>query len=292
MNETEYQRRVAQIDEWAKALGFELADLIEPNPADVIYHYTNSSALIGMLESGKIWATHVSRMNDSMEYKIGIELVEQLVRKNMEGQLRQLFERAISNLVSVETYIACYSSEVNRLGQWRAYAELGVGYCIGFKSGEMATTDGRMPLLEKVIYSEEVAEAVVVRLLGRVEELLAKSDFGEVEVGYLLGMLEATFNSVACVVKHAGFKEEAEYRQIYQPSTSSLLLETKFRSGRYSLTPYVEFDLLNEGRLPIESITIGPCADPDEESYTLAAILSRHGYQSVDIQQSGIPLRV
>ena len=54
MNETEYQRRVAQIDEWAKALGFELANLIEPNPADVIYHYTNSSALIGMLESGKV----------------------------------------------------------------------------------------------------------------------------------------------------------------------------------------------------------------------------------------------
>ena len=292
MNETEYQRRVAQIDEWAKALGFELAGLIEPNPADVIYHYTNSSALIGMLESGKIWATHVSRMNDSMEHKIGVALVERLVRENMEDQSRQLVERAISNLVSVDTYIACYSSEVNRLSQWRAYAGLGVGYCIGFKSGEMATTDGRMPLLEKVIYSEEVAEAVVVRLLDRVEEFLAKSNFGEVEVGYLLGMLEATFNSVACVVKHAGFEEEAEYRQIYQPSASSLLLETKFRSGRYGLTPYVEFGFLKEGQLPIESITIGPCADPDEENRTLAAILSRHGYPSVEIQQSGIPLRV
>ena len=292
MNETEYQRRVAQIDEWAKALGFELANLIEPNPADVIYHYTNSSALIGMLESGKVWATHVSRMNDSMEYKTGVELVERLVRKNMDGQLRQLFERAISNLVSVDTYIACYSSEVNRLSQWRAYAGLGVGYCIGFKSGEMATTDGRMPLLEKVIYSEEVAEAVVARLLDRVEEFLAKCDFGEVEDCYLLGMLEATFNNVACLVKHAGFEEETEYRQIYQPSTSSLSLETKFGSGRYGLTPYVEFCFLNEGRLPIDSITIGPCADPDEESRTLAAILSRHGYQSVEIQQSSIPLRV
>ncbi|MCY4093509.1 MAG: DUF2971 domain-containing protein [Gammaproteobacteria bacterium] len=193
--------------------------------------------------------------------------------------------------MSVDTYIACYSSEVNRLSQWRAYAGLGVGYCIGFKSGEMATTDGRMPLLEKVIYREEVAEAVVVRLLDRVEEFLAKSDFGEVEVGYLLGMLAATFNIVACVVKHEGFEEEAEYRQIYQPSTSSLLLENKFRSGRYGLTPYVEIDFLNEGQLPIESITIGPCADPDEESRTLAAILSRHGYQSVKIKQSGIPIR-
>ena len=245
-----------------------------------------------MLESGKVWATHVSRMNDSMEHKIGVELVERLVRENMKDESRQLVERAISNLVSVDTYIACYSSEVDRLSQWRAYPGLGVGYCIGFQSGEMATTDGRMPLLEKVIYSEEVAEAVVVRLLDRVEEFLAKSDFGEVEVGYLLGMLEATFNSVACVVKHAGFEEEAEYRQVYQPSTSSLLLETKFRSGPYGLTPYVEFGFLKEGQLPIESITIGPCADPDEENRTLAAILSRHGYQSVEIQQSGIPLRV
>ena len=100
----------------------------------------------------------------------------------------------------------------------------------------MATTDGRMPLLEKVIYSEEVAEAVVVRLLDRVEELLAKSDFGEVEVGYLLGMLEATFNSVACVVKHAGFEEEAEYRQVYQPSTSLVVVgnQIQVRSIRFN----------------------------------------------------------
>lgn len=293
MNEQEYSRRVALIDDWANSLSFELANLIEPSPEHSIYHYTNSDALIGMLESGKVWATHVRRMNDSAEYKIGVELVARLVQENLDRQSRSLVERALSNLESVDTFIACYSSVANRLSQWRAYAGPGVGYCVGFKTGEMATTDGRMPPLEKVIYSEQVARSVVVRLLDGVEEFLVNNnDFGEVEVGYLLGMLEGVFNSIACLIKHPGFEEEAEYRQIYQPCKSLLELETKFRSGRYGLTPYVEIGFLTVDRLPIESITIGPCADPSDEKRSLEGILGRYGYQSVEIRQSGIPLRV
>lgn len=292
MNEQEYASRIAVVDEWAKSLNHELADLIMPNPANVIYHYTNASAMIGMLGSGKIWATHVDRMNDSREYEIGVESVERWVRENLERQTRPLIERAISSLESVDTFIACYSSVANRLSQWRAYSGSGVGYCVGFKTSEMARTDGRMPLLKKVIYSEDYGKNVVVRLLDRVDEFLTKNDFGDVEVGYFLGMLEAKFNSIACIIKHSGFEEESEYRQIYQPSVSSLTLETKFRSGRYGLTPYVEFGFLESGRLPIESITIGPCADPDDEERTLRLILSEHGYSNVEIRKSGIPLRV
>lgn len=292
MNEQEYQSRIAVVDEWAKSLSHELAGLIEANPDEVIYHYTGADGLIGMLESGRIWATHVSRMNDSVEYEIGVELVERWVRDSLDRQSRPLIEKAIANLESVDTYIACYSAAADRLSQWRAYAGSGVGYCVGFDTSKMATTDGRMPLLEKVIYSEAIGKAVVVRLLDRVEEFFCGNDFGEVEVGYLLGMLESLLNTVACVIKHSGFEEETEYRQIYQPLTSSLKLKNKFRSGLYGLTPYVEVSFLEAGRLPIESITIGPCKDQHIEAYTLRMLLSQYGYENVEIRKSGVPLRV
>lgn len=291
MNKDEYEGRVEEMHSWSESIRAELAHLISENPAKNIYHYTDIHALINMLKSGKIWATHVSRLNDSMEYEIGVSFVEQCIRANLQRPSSPLVDKVISRMRYADTFVACYSAASNRLSQWRAYSGDGVGYCLEFKTGEMATTDGRMPLLEKVVYSDATAEAILLRLLSRVDEFLGSSDFGEVEVGYIMGMLEGTFNNVACIIKHPGFEEEAEYRQIYQPTSSPLLLETKYRNGRFGLTPYVEIGFLQEGRLPIESITIGPCGNPDSEERSLRMLLSSYGYGDVEVFKSGIPLR-
>lgn len=292
MNDAEYETRITVMNEWTDSLRQELAGLISKSPETVVYHYTDSSALIGMLGSGRIWATHVSRMNDVMEYEIGVAFVSQFVRGTLDRPSGELVGKAISRLRSVDTFIACYSAARNRLSQWRAYSGASTGYCIGLRTSEMATTDGQMPLLEKVIYHEDVAESLLLRLLDRIDEFLNRNDFGEVEVGYLLGMLESTFNNLACIIKHPGFEEEAEYRHIYQPSTSALSLDTKYRTGRLGLTPYVELGFLQAKRLPIESITIGPCKDPRAEEKLLGMILAEYGYGNVEIRMSGIPLRV
>lgn len=292
MNEAEYESRVAAMNEWSESLRQELANLITEDPAEVIYHYTDMRALTGMLTSGRIWATHVSRLNDAMEYEIGLSFVTQFISANSQRPSNALVDKVISRLRYVDTFIACYSAAANLLSQWRAYPGTGTGYCIGFKTSEIATIDDRMPLLEKVIYSEAIAESILSRLLSRVDEFLNDQDFGEVEVGYLMGMLEGTFNNVACVIKHPGFEEEAEYRQIYQPSNSTLSLETKYRIGRFGLTPYIEIGFLQKGKLPIESIMIGPCRDPDSEERSLKMMLSQYGYGDVEVLKSGIPLRV
>jgi len=292
MDHAEYEGRIATMDRWSESVRQELAKLISENPAKVIYHYTDVRALIGMITSGRIWATHVSRLNDAMEYEIGVSFVTDFIRVNLQRASKPIIDKAISRLRSVDTFIACYSAAANVLSQWRAYSGTGTGYCIGLKTSEMATIDGRMPLLEKVIYSKTTAESVLSLLLARVEEFLHDHDFGEVEVGYLMGMLEGTFNNVACIIKHSAFEEENEYRQIYQPARSALSLDTKYRMGRFGLTPYVEIGFLERGKLPVQSIMIGPCRDPDSETRSLKLMLSEHGYGDVEVFTSGIPLRV
>ena len=245
-----------------------------------------------MIDSGRIWATHVSRLNDAMEYEIGVSFVTNFIGANLQRASKAIIDKAISQLRSVDTFIACYSATADVLSQWRAYSGAGTGYCIGLKTSEMATRDGRMPLLEKVIYSKTTAEAVLSLLLARVDEFLDGHNFGEVEVGYLMGLLDVTFNNVACIIKHSTFEEENEYRQIYQPATSTLLLDTKYRMGRFGLTPYVEIEFLQKGKLPIQSIVIGPCRDPASEIRSLKLMLSEHGYGDIEVLTSGIPLRV
>ncbi len=107
-----------------------------------------------------------------------------------------------------------------------------------------------------------------------------------------MGTLESIFNIVACIIKHPAFEEENEYRQIYQPATSTLSLVTKYQMGRFGLTPYVELEFLHKEKLPIQSIMIGPCRDPDSEVRSLRLMLAEHGYSDVEVFTSGIPLRV
>ncbi|MBI5672188.1 MAG: DUF2971 domain-containing protein [Nitrospirae bacterium] len=227
-----------------------------------------------------------------MEYKIGVSFVTDFIRANLQRTSIPIIDKAISEFRSVDTFIACYSAAADVLSQWRAYSGTGTGYCIGLKTSEMATIDGRMPLLEKVIYSKTTAESVLSLLLVRVDQFLGDHEFGDVEVGYLIGMLEGTFNNVACIIKHSTFAEEKEYRQIYQPARSALSLDRKCRTGRFGLTPYVEIEFLQKGKLPIQSIMIGPCRDPDSEVRSLRLMLAEHGYSDVEVFTSGIPLRV
>ena len=292
MVDNEYENRVAAMEEWSELVRRELADLISENPAKVIYHYTDAPGLVGMISSGCVWATHVSRLNDATEYELGLSIVTQFVRDNIQKSTRPLLEKAITQLQSVDTYISCYSSSPNLLSQWRAYSGQGTGYCMGFKTSELATVDDRMPMVEKVIYSKDTAETVLSHLIERVDEFVNERDFADVEVGYLLRMLKGTFNIVACIIKHPSFNEENEYRQIYQPDTSIRALEVIYRMGRFGLTPYVELEFLEKGKLPIESVMIGPCRDPQSESRSLKLMLSQFGYDHVQVTNSEIPLRV
>lgn len=292
MDSAEYETKISIMNQWADSVRAELANLISKNPPQIVFHYTDINGLLGIIESGCVWATHVSRLNDSSEYLLGIKIVRDFVQRNMPRSSRPLIEKALSELKKVDTYIACYSTEHDLLSQWRAYSGSSVGYSMGFATGEMATLDDKLPPLEQVIYQKNIAESTLGKLLKEIDDFLNKNTFGEVEVGYILGMLQATLNNVACIIKHHKFEEESEFRHIYQPGATSLNLETNFRHGSFGLTPYVKIHFLKEKRLPLKTVTIGPCKDFVLENTSLKALLSKYGYEDVEVLNSEIPLRI
>lgn len=290
MEESEYNQRIEKMNRWSAELTNRLISTLG-TCEKTLYHYTDSSGLLGIISSGQVWATHVSRLNDKTEYNLGLSLAESLAL-NCPTRLPNLVEKALEEVFSKDTYISCFSGSRDLLSQWRAYSGSNVGYCIGFESSEMATTDGRMPILEKVIYERETAKKVISRLIFEADEYLHTEGFGEVEVGYIIGTISGLLNVTACSTKHYTFSEENEYRFIYQPGSTDLELQVKYRDGQFGLTPYVEIDFLEKGKLPITSITIGPCEDIESEHRALDHLLFNNGYENVEILYSEIPLRV
>lgn len=292
MENDEYESRISKMQNWWEPLRIELGAIITESPSSIIYHYTNINGLVGMVATGKIWATHVSRLNDSSEYDHGIKVVADCVQQSMPATSRTLVDKILSEFKKVETFVASYSTKPDLLSQWRSYSGGGVGYCLGLATDGIATLDHRTPLLEPVIYSDAQAQQVISTMLQRVDEFFQYNEFGEVEVGFLLGTVGATLANLACTIKHPAFEEEAEYRQFYQSGATELELDVKFRDGRFGLTPYVEVPFIVDGRLPLQSVTIGPCKDFELESFAVKALLEKHSYSDVEVLASRIPLRV
>lgn len=292
MEQSEYEERLARMEQWWEALRAALAAIISESPPIIIYHYTDINGILGMIVTGKIWATHVSRLNDSSEYHHGIKVVADCVRNAMPASSRPLVDKILSEFKRAETYVASYSTKHDLLSQWRSYSGGKVGYCLGLATDGIATVDDSTPLLEPVIYKDSLAQQVISRMVNLVDEYLQNNQFGEVEVGFLLGIVGGTLANLACTIKHQKFEEENEYRQFYQPGATSLQLEKKFRNGRFGLTPYVEVPFIKEGRLPLRSVTIGPCQDAELEMYIVRRLLEKNSYTNVEVLVSEIPLRV
>lgn len=291
MNDAEYKDRISKIEKWTEELRAELTQKIPGDPPRKIFHYTDTHGVLGIVESGVMRATHVSRLNDSSEYAHGMSVVSDAVRLSKPPLSNQLADDILDKFNEVDTFVASYSAEENVLSQWRSYSGSQTGYCLGFAANQMATTDGSAPLLEPVIYQDATAGEVVTTLIHRIGDYFDQNQWTKAEAGFLLGWTGKMLLNLACMIKHHSFLEEKELRQFYQPGGGVGPLSKKFRVGQFGLTPYVEFPFQQAGRLPLESIMIGPCRDPDSEGRALRSLLDANEYDDVEISVSSIPLR-
>jgi hypothetical protein len=107
--------------------------------AGLLFHYTTSSGLIGILQSGCLWATDVRFLNDTSEGQHGREVIEEALANAQFGDdaaltvlredARAFFDPTRRSEMS--SVVVCFSEQGDQLSQWRAYGA-GGGFAIGF----------------------------------------------------------------------------------------------------------------------------------------------------------------
>lgn len=118
----------------------------------LLYHYTNTAGMLGILRTGALWATDVEYLNDSKELLYGRDevvsaLLEEASRLNPDGlggmtgdddsSRATIMASAAHSLTEEEhrsywgPYVACFSEEGDVLSQWRGYAA-SHGWALGF----------------------------------------------------------------------------------------------------------------------------------------------------------------
>lgn len=300
-----------------------------PMEGALIYHYCSPPTLLAILQSKCLRLGDIGEMNDSMERQWGLEALQQELstRKDYEGTtFMEVMERAIHRATYESlTLASCFSIEGDRLSQWRAYAENGAGFAIGFdpKALQMLPVSLLEVCYDRQAQAERIADGVdrIIEMHDRIftpnkaaigrrvsgeprsaRENLTAIVEREIEE-FMLAARYLTHDLVA--FKHDAFSEEREVRVVHHVSVNP-------QDGTVELVPTRHPDAWPDGRKPqlgfmmrgsvpscymdmpistsfVKQVVVGPRAAVEEAA--VERLLSTLGYKDVEVWTSSASYR-
>jgi len=284
------------------------------SPPDVLYHYCSAETLISILSNQTIRMGPVTSMNDFMEHSWLRKLAEDRVSTLQMAHIRSvlgppdpfaefLYEARMSlaTLQAMIPYCACFSSDGDVLSQWRAYANDGKGFAVGFAS--TAISRFQHTELKQVIYDVERHSEIIETLLdeskSRLSEGMPQTAIQFEADGFFQQLLEP---STYC--KNPAFKEEKEWRIVCEPipvddpHTGKTIEigpadKSDFKVGSDGrLLHYWDVKFLKDfGTKTISEIVIGPKNPTKQDDYVLNLLLKEKEFSHVEIKESAATYR-
>lgn len=288
-------------------------DIDKQSPPPVIYHYTNDTGLRGIIETGKLWFTDIFNLNDPTELKHGIGPAIEIITAECDEERPEIkqFSKNLDAFLHLgiehiaHFFICSFSRVGDDLGQWRAYADNGRGYAIGFDASMLVhafttviSEAGHMTFPVRygedelrAMHREIIAEVIPLISLprGRNLESKARDDYME----ELLDSLSIPILRAALFFKHKAYFNEQEYRFFQMFLAGREIPDLKYRGRPYSLTRYREFDWRRAAPESLKQIIVGPAADKNLAfQFANDCLLAFHRTPGiVSINQSTIPYR-
>ncbi len=270
-----------------------------------VYHYTDLSALQGIVEGRDLWLTNSRFSNDYEEGEHGKKIVAAAIAKRVERPDLDADQRKFAKDVSKRfagaeehnIYVCCFCRKDDLLGQWRSYGSNGTGVSIGLEtdqftwiSGPDAPPELGLIYLWRVFYQEETQRRIVDECI----ELAYQSLDGDHEARIDLAVEAIHF--FVPTFKNPDFEEEQEARLVFRPAPDCPV-SPRFRVGRSMLVPYYSLqELANEAgidewRPPITSVRVGPSANREINRQGVQLMLDSTSYPRMMVEASNTPYR-
>lgn len=266
----------------------------------LLWHYTNGSGLLGILESGTLYSTQVSCLNDSSEIRYGTSLFKNalialLPKYSANAAIEPFLQRYLKlmeeeperpNHAPSPFFVTCFSQQEDDLNQWRSYCGGENGYAIGFVASTlfgspnsvMVRVNYDRTLHEKL--AAEIAEATVKFLQDGLDNKRAESPQKWEEEFFTYW--DPFITRLAPMVKDPGFSSENEYRIIHEFHIGELK-DMKFVQKRTMLSRHLALSFPFGGeawvpRLPVAKVLVGPCRHREITRISVDTLLRKMGY--------------
>lgn len=268
------------------------------------YHYTDAAGLVGIIQSGRLWATDIRFLNDPSEGSFFPERLLAIMASKAGGcsgtelQIIEGVRKALHNPRSkLKNFCASLSADGDLLSQWRGYGGFGKGYSVGLNLhvAPPASPHPQIASFYDVVYGDDELPNVAFDLLDL---------FVSAETKWKDTMLDewaVTLTVVAKAFKNICYAEEQESRLLCTHSDKedwqfANELPIRFRARGGDIVPYIPMSLqILKGdevpRLPIERIVVGPGVDFERNCDSIMSLLKANAYNDVKIERSRIPFR-
>lgn len=255
-----------------------------------------------IIENKELWLTSSTKMNDTAEGEwITLALKEYIDTASLSTQAEREFFDALLNAMennSRHIYLSSFSEDGDSLGQWREYADRGMGIAIGFNVGSsVRKIENRLDAIFNY-YDEYYICKVDYKKYDEMAQFLCeylkahpytKTKTNAKKIAMQLLHWRAIF-------KNDSFSQEKEWRLVVEPNifrrpekhgwySKTLPLETvRTRITPKGLSTYIPFPILDEKQPQIEKVILGPRNQTAEDD--LNFFLCRHNLGDVEISRS------
>lgn len=276
------------------------------NVPPTLFHYCNAEGLRGIIEDRCLWMSSVSSMNDYMEHNWLINLARNRLEPRLPRSINLLnppdefYEQLEQRLFSpppATHYVVGFSSEGDVLSQWRAYADDGVGFAVGFDPRLFGirpcvpslnpTADNPDIGLFPVFYPGDSFSDTLDHFVTHCHDQATPMSPREAA--------DKCYNEIlqfALTTKTPAFKEEGEWRIVWLPTrkptaTNGIvrLCGPRFRDRNGRVIPYYELrceSTLNV--MPIREIVLGPKNPHRQDVGAIRLLLTTHGHDVTHIR--------
>jgi hypothetical protein len=261
-------------------------------------HYTTLDGLKGIIDSGEIWLSNVSFLNDRRELLYGVDEAAKIAKKFSSKETYAEWHKPLSRALTrlrggkmPNTYAACFCEKSDILSQWRGYGGATQGIAITFRRKRLAEElkDSRATLYPVIYGQLNTADQITSELSDKLDDLEQTAR----KKGYSDDQKEIEAYSLICRLlpqfKHVGFSDEREWRIVIQHNT--LRSGVDFRAGLNVLIPYLKLKLNGNGLLPVEYVRVGPGRDQELTKRSIELFLNSRGLTDVEVRKSSVPYR-
>lgn len=271
--------------------------------SSILYHYTKSNGINGIINHNCFWATKSDFLNDPNEFSYIRGIIEEVCRDTIKSPaLKEMF--LADSIYSKhekprEYFVLSFSKCRDSITMWSEFANK-TGYNIGFRSDDIIArieeaaeiayhglvvynTRQQMQLIRK-----NICNYLPNLLRIPLDDILALGNKNREDETYQKACrkFQRTIEVYAMFFKHEGFAEEQEYRFIFKRQKDTMV---QFRAKDGFMLPYIEIPL-TEKNLPIEEIMVAPQNHIDLAKSGMEYMLHTKGYKA-NVSLSNIKLR-
>lgn len=295
-----------------------MSRIYRPTEEETIFHYCSAETLQAIATFETLRFTDINMQNDGQEvlwaYSIFEEAATRLInRSGVNDKVPEIsisFIDSIDNIISrtqliAHPFISCFSLKGDLLGQWRAYADDGKGFAVGFHAESLAN---QLPVtFLRVLYDKEEQVKEMMVAICVIYSRLENSEIDHKKIFLEDCVLLGTYMTA---LKHPSFAEEAEIRAVHavraKPqgklakfvSNGGMVNSTErveptninFQVRNNHLTAYTDINFSpNNFSTPLKELILGP---KNHSNFgNLQLFFGGLGYNDIGLSKSEVPYR-